>query len=76
MHSHQRLHVFLPRLHAELVRNGMSRDTAKFTCKAMRAGAGPPIIKTLEDYRQGWILYHSMEDILTTMDEGSDAAAW
>ena len=40
MHSHQRLHVFLPRLHAELVRNGMSRDTAKFTCKAMRAGAG------------------------------------
>jgi hypothetical protein len=72
----QKLGVFLPKLHAELVRNGMSSEVAAFTCNAIRVGARPPIVATLEAYREAWIVCHAMQRILTTLDDGSEAAAW
>jgi hypothetical protein len=42
MEPHQRLEAFLPRLHEELVRNGLSEEAATFICGAVRAGAQQP----------------------------------
>jgi hypothetical protein len=75
MEPHQKLDVFLPRLRAELVRNGMSEEAAAFVCKAVLAGAQQPAITTLKEYQEAWTVCHAMEEILTTLDDGSEAAA-
>jgi hypothetical protein len=75
MEPHQTLQAFLPRLRAELVRDGMSEEEAAFTCNAVLTGARQLPIRTLTEYREGWTICQAMEGILTTLDDGSEAAA-
>ena len=76
MEPHQRLEVFLPKLLATLERNGNSDDIVVMTWKSVMAGAKQPQIKTVEHYRAAWIACTAAADILTTLDDGSEAAVW
>jgi hypothetical protein len=73
---HQRLEVFLPKLLAALERNGNSDDIVVMTWKSVMAGAKQPQIKTVEHYRAAWIACATAADILTTLEDGSEAATW
>ena len=76
MEPHQRLEVFLPKLLAALERNGNSDDIVVMTWKSVMAGAKQPQIKTVEHYRAAWIACTTAADILTTLEDGSEAATW
>jgi len=72
----QKLHFFLPRLYFKLLGTGMSKEAALSTCSALRGSSLPPAITTLEEYPRCWIICHAMEGLLTTLDDGSEAARW
>jgi hypothetical protein len=76
MQPDQRLEVFLPKLRAQLLRNGMSAEAADFVCKGITVGAQQPAITTLEQYQDAWTICYAAEQILTTLEDGSEAAAW
>jgi len=58
------------------VSKGISKEAAEFTCNAVRAGARQTAITTIEEYQEAWTICHAAEGILTTLDDGSEAAAW
>ena len=72
----QRLEVFLPRLLAALERKGLSEAAVVLTWKSVMAGAKQPPIKTVEHYQVAWTACDTASEILTTLDDGSEAAAW
>jgi hypothetical protein len=76
MEPHQRLTVFLPKLRAALVHIGFSKEEADSVCNDIRAGRPPKPISTASHYHRAWVICDAMEDILTTLDDGSEAAAW
>jgi hypothetical protein len=76
MDSDQRLEVFLPKLRAALVRNGMSDETAAFICQEISSRR-----PTTPDH-DARAISGSMDGlpcgraVLTAIDDGSEAAAW
>ena len=76
MEPHQKLEVFLPRLLTPLERKGLSEAAVLLACKSVLAGPKQPPIKTLEHYQVAWTACDAAADILTTLDDGSDAAVW
>jgi predicted DCC family thiol-disulfide oxidoreductase YuxK len=76
MSADQSLEAFLPKLRAELVRAGMSEGQADFVCKSITVGAQQSQITTLAEYQEAWTVCEAAEKILTTLDDGSEAAAW
>ena len=76
MEPHQRLHVFLPKLRLALVRRGLPNETAAAICDNILNGVAPSAIETQEGYREAWLICDAMEEILTTLDDGSEAAEW
>jgi hypothetical protein len=76
MESDQRLPVFLPRLHAALLHLGFSKSQANSVCHDIRAGNPPKPILNASQYHRAWAICDAMEDILTTLDDGSEAATW
>ena len=76
MESHQRLHVFLPKLRIKLMRSGMSNARAAAVCNDILELNLPRPISTAHAYQQAWVICDAMEGILTNLDDGSEAAAW
>ena len=76
MEPDQRLEIFLPRLLTALERKGLSEAAVVFAWKSVLAGAKQPPIKTVEHYQIAWTACDTASDILTTLDDGSEAAAW
>ena len=72
--NHQTLEVFLRRLLAALERDGNSDAVVEMAWKSVMAGALQPVIKTVEHYRAAWIACSTAADIITTLDDGSEAA--
>ena len=68
--------IFLPRLLKALERKGLSEAAVVFAWKSVLAGAKQPPIKTVEHYQIAWSACDTASDILTTLDDGSEAAAW
>jgi hypothetical protein len=73
---HQKLEVFLPRLLRALERKGLSEGDVVLAWKSVLAGAKQPPIKSVEHYQVAWTACDTASDILTTLDDGSDAAVW
>jgi hypothetical protein len=76
LEPHQKLEVFLPKLLTALERKGLSEAAVVLTWKSVLAGAKQPPIKTVEHYQVAWTACTTAEEILTTLDDGSEAAAW
>ena len=76
MEPHQKLEIFLPRLLAALERKGLPEAAVVLTWKSVMAGAKQPPIKTVEHYQVAWTACDAASEILTTLDDGSEAAAW
>jgi len=76
MEPHQELNVFLPELKAGLIKNGMSENEADFLCISVAMRTHPRKITSMREYQDAWLVCHTMEDILTTLDDGSEAAAF
>jgi hypothetical protein len=76
MEPHQELSVFLPELKAGLIKNGMSEAEADFVCLSVAKRASQRKITSMREYQDAWLVCHTMEDILTTLDDGSEAAAF
>ena len=70
------LDVLLPKLRAKLLENGLTPEHAATTCKAIQNGKKPRELKTAEEYQVAWTICDSMEDVLTTLDDVSEAAEW
>jgi hypothetical protein len=76
MESHQRLHVFLPKLRLALLRCGMSDEMVASVCGDILEANPPRTIPTAHAYQRAWVICDAMEGLLTTLDDGSEAAAW
>ena len=76
LEPHQRLHAFLPKLRLALMRNGMSNEAAASVCNDIEEGNPPGVISTPDAYQRSWVICKAIEEILTTLDDGSGAAAW
>ena len=76
MESPQTLAAFLPALREALLKQGLSVEAADFICETVKCGGTPPKIRTLAQYHDAWIVCHVAEDILTALDEDSEAALW
>ena len=76
MEPHQELDVFLPEFKAGLIKNGMTEAEADFVCLSVAKRASPRKITSMREYQDAWLVCHTMEDILTTLDDGSEAAAF
>ena len=76
MEPHQELSVFLPEFKTGLIKNGMSEAEADFICLSVAKRARPRKITSILEYQDAWLVCHTMEDILTTLDDGSEAAAF
>jgi hypothetical protein len=76
MEAHQRLPVFLPKLYAALLHVGFPEKEADIVCDAISKGHPPGRIASASSYHRAWIVCDAMEDILTTVDDGSEAATW
>lgn len=72
----QKREVFLPKLLAALERKGLSEAAVVLAWKSVMAGAKQPPIKSVEHYQVVWTACDTASDILTTIDDGSDAAVW
>ena len=53
-----------------------SQKPPSFSSEVVLAGAKQPPIKTVEHYQIAWTACDTASDILTTLDDGSEAAAW
>ena len=76
LEPHQKLEVFLPRLLKALTRKGLSEAAVVMAWKSVLAGAKQPPIKSVEHYQVAWTACDAASDILTTLDDRSDAAVW
>jgi hypothetical protein len=76
MEPHQELDVFLPEFKAALIKNGMTEVEADFVCLSVIKRAQPRKIVQAREYQDAWLICHTMEDVLTTLDDGSEAAAY
>ena len=76
MEPHQELSVFLPELKAGLIKNGMSEAEADFICLSVAKRSSPSKITTAREYQDAWVICDTIENILTTFDDGSEAAAF
>ena len=76
MEPHQELNVFLPELKAGLIKNGMSEAEADFVCLSVAKRARPRKITSVREYQDAWLICDTVENILTTLDDGSEAAAF
>jgi hypothetical protein len=76
MESHQELAVFLPEFKAGLIKNGMSEKEADFVCLSVVKRASPRKITCAREYQDAWLICNTLENILTTLDDGSEAAAF
>ena len=76
MEPHQELSVFLPEFKTGLIKTGMSEAEADFICLSVAKRARPRKITSIREYQDAWLVCHTMEDILTTLDDGSEAAAF
>lgn len=72
----QTLAVFLPALRDALLKQGLSAEAADFICETVKCGGSPPKIRTLAQYQDAWIVCRVAEDLLTALDDGSEAALW
>ena len=76
MEPHQELSVFLPELKAGLIKNGMTEFEADFVYLSVAKRARSRKITSIREYQDAWLVCHTMEDILTTLDDGSEAAGF
>ena len=76
MEPHQELSEFLPELKAGLIKNELTKAEADFICLSVAKRARPKKIVSGREYQDAWLVCHTMEDILTTLDDGSEAAAF
>src|SRR5262245_28065152 len=76
MSANPRLEVILPKLFEALVREGFTSDQATLVCTSVRNKRLPPPIKDQDGYLAAWMVCHASEEILTTLDDGSDVAVW
>jgi len=76
MEPHQQLSVFLSVFKAGLIKNGMSENEADFVCISVAMRTHPRKITSIREYQDAWLVCHTMEDILTTLDDGSEAATF
>ena len=76
MEPHQKLEIFLPKLLAALEHKGVSEAAITMIWKSVMAGSKQPPIKTIEHYQSAWTACDTAADILTSLDDGSQAAAW
>jgi hypothetical protein len=74
--KHKTLQVFLPKLLAALERDGNSDAVTIMAWKSVMAGAEQPPIESVEHYRAAWIACTAAADILSILDDGSEAAVW
>jgi hypothetical protein len=58
------------------VRNGISEDHAAFICNSVTVRAQQPSITTIEQYQEAWTVCYAAEEVLTSLDDGSEAVAW
>ena len=76
MEPHQELSVFLPEFKTGLIKNGMSEAEADFVCLSVAKRARPRKITSVREYQDAWLICDTMENILTTLEDGSEAAAF
>jgi hypothetical protein len=76
MSANPRLEVLLPKLFELLLKEGFTSDQAAFVCSSVRKKRLPPPIKGQDDYVSAWAVCHAAEEILVTLDDGSDLAVW
>ena len=76
MEPHQKLEIFLPKLLAALEHKGVSEAAITMIWKSVMAGSKQPPIETIEHYQSAWTACDTAADILTSLDDGSQAAAW
>ena len=76
MEPHQELGEFLPEFKAGLIKNGMTEAEADFICLSVAKRARPRKIVSVREYQDAWVICDTMENILTTLDDGSEAAAF
>ena len=76
MEPHQELSEFLPKFKARLIKTGMTEAEADFICLSVAKRARPRKIASVREYQDAWLVCQTMEDILTTLDDGSEAAAF
>jgi len=72
----QTLAAFMAALREGLLKHGLSTAAADFMCETVRCGEPAPKIRTLAQYQEAWIACHVAEDILATLDDGSEASLW
>ena len=61
---------------AGLIKNGTSENETDFVCISVAMRTHPRKITSIREYQDAWLVCHTMEDILTTLDDGSEAAAF
>ena len=76
MESHHQLHVFLPRLRLALGQHGIPLEQSRVICEAIQAGIPPQPVTSLKAYWHGRSVNAAMEDVLTTIADGSQVAKW
>jgi hypothetical protein len=76
MVPHQELKAFLPALKAALIKNRMSENEADFVCFSIAMRAHPRKITSIREYQDAWVVCHTMEQILATPEDGSEAATF
>ena len=76
MVPHQQLETFLPRLYCRLIEDGLSEDAAKRHCQAICFESEPPPLKSLAEYQDAWMVCHSIMDLVTDDEDGSEIDAW
>jgi hypothetical protein len=76
MEPHQELAGFLPEFKAGLIKNGMPEKEADFVCLSVVKRSRPWKIRSEREYRDAWLICQTMGDVLTTLDGGSEAAAF
>jgi hypothetical protein len=59
-----------------LIKNGMTESGADFVCLSVAKRASPRKITSIREYQDAWLICYTMEAILTTLDDGSEAAAF
>ena len=74
--KHKTLQVFLPKLLAALERDGNSEAVIIMAWNSVMVGAEQPPIESVEHYRAAWIACTAAADILSILDDGSEAAVW
>ena len=75
-HGPHTLASFLPALREALLKQGLSLEAAKFIYETVKCGGTSPKIRTVAQYQDAWVACHVAEDILTAIDDGSEAALW